>query len=261
MTDIILFSTNWQISIIIIASLLMGSFISLLTYRINSKEPIIFTRSKCINCNKILNAFNLIPLLSWIIQRGKCGKCKAKISWRYPLIEASFLVFFVATYFILEKKFDLTLLLYLSIATILIFMCIVDLEHYYIPNISQFILTILIVILLLKQGTNKDLVFDVLKSSFLYLFFGLALWALFYFGGGLEAIGIDDLKFFFIAGLGLGFDDFLNFTLFSGIFGLIFGSIWQKLKKDDFFPFAPAICLSFYICLIIDGFGLNSIIK
>ena len=63
MTDIILFSTNWQISIIIIASLLMGSFISLLTYRINSKEPIIFTRSKCINCNKILNAFNLIPLL------------------------------------------------------------------------------------------------------------------------------------------------------------------------------------------------------
>ncbi len=242
-----------QLLIIAILSLVFGSFTSLVTYRLNSKESIVFARSKCPKCQKNLTPLNLIPLFSWLFQRGKCSKCQAKISKRYPLIESAFLIIFTTTFLLLEQKINLSLIIYLAIAAILIFMCIVDLEHYYIPDISQYILAIFVTSLLMAKGFGSDDIFLRFIPAFSYLFFGIALWLFFYFASGLEAIGIDDLKFFFIAGLALGFDNFLFFILLSGIFGAIFGSIWQKIKNDDAFPFGPSICLSFYVCLLIDG--------
>ncbi len=230
--------------------LIFGSFTSLITYRINSQEKIVFTRSKCPKCHKNLTPLNLIPLFSWLFQLGKCTNCKAKISIRYPLIELSFLLAFVATFYFQGQQITLPLFFYLAIVGTLIFMCIVDLEHYYIPDISQYVLAILVVLLLISQGLKGNEIFARFIPAFGYLFFGIGLWLFFYYGGGIDAIGIDDLKFFFIAGLALGFDSFLAFTLFCGILGAVFGSLWQKIKKDDAFPFGPAICLSFYICLL-----------
>jgi prepilin signal peptidase PulO-like enzyme (type II secretory pathway) len=43
---------------------------------------------------------------------------------------------------------------------------------------------------------------------------------------------------------------FLAFMMLSGICGIIFGTLWQKIKKDETFPFAPAICLAFFLCLL-----------
>lgn len=249
--DLTILSPIEQMVILGILSLLFGSFTSLITYRIDGKQPIVFTRSKCPKCKKNLKIYNLIPLFSWIFQRGKCTNCHKKISIRYPLIEATFLIIFLNTFIALGQKIDFHMFIILAISSVLIYMCVVDLENYYIPNLSQYILAILVAVFLTNQETN-----NLLKEHFLpafgYLFFGIGLWILFYYGGGIEAIGVDDLKFFFIAGLALGFNNFLGFMLLSGIFGFLFGSIWQFVKKDDMFPFAPAICASLYLCLIYD---------
>jgi prepilin signal peptidase PulO-like enzyme (type II secretory pathway) len=87
--------------------------------------------------------------------------------------------------------------------------------------------------------------------SILYVGFGLAVWMFFYFSAGIDGIGIDDFKFFLIAGFMLGVNNFLLFMFLSGIIGAIFGAIWQRIKNDETFPFAPAICLSAYICLLV----------
>ncbi len=238
-----------QIALVTLASLITGSFISLLTVRITNNEPITFTRSKCVNCKIPLKAINLIPLFSWLIQRGRCSNCKVKISIRYPLIELSFLVSFLAIFFTLDQKLDTKMLLYFAIISVFIFMCVIDLENYYIPDLSQYVLTALATILVIYEGSTSQVLPNV-KSAFIYLGFGIALWIFFYYAGGLEAIGIDDIKFFFIAGFMLGDKNFLTFMILSGMFGAIFGAIWEKLKEDECFPFAPAICCSTFVCLL-----------
>ena len=237
--------------LVIIFSLIFGSFASLLTHRLASSEPIVFARSKCLNCGISLKIFNLIPLLSWIFQKGKCSNCRSPISIRYPLIELSFLLSFLAIYFVLGQEITTTMLLYFAIAGTLIVMCVTDLEHYFIPNSTQYFLAALATILVIHIGGTSAVLSNV-KSAFLYAGFGLALWAFFYFTAKIEAIGVDDIKFFFIAGLMLGTEEFLSFMFLSGVFGLIFGGLWQKFKKEQMFPFAPAICVSTFICLLFD---------
>ena len=238
-----------QILLIAIFGLIFGSFASLISYRMARKQPMVFTRSKCTNCGVALKIRNLIPVFSWLFQRGKCSNCKIKISARYPLIELSFLAAFLAIFFVLNRQLDLKMIIYFLVAGTLIVMCVVDLEEYFIPNSTQYFLTILVTILVIMKGGNA-LVLQNLPAAFLYMAFGLALLAFFYFTIKVEALGIDDIKFFFIAGLALGMQGFLAFMMLSGICGIIFGALWQKIKKDETFPFAPAICLAFFLCLL-----------
>jgi len=240
-----------ELFLVIFFALILGSFISLLTYRINSKEPIIWARSKCVKCNKILGVLNLIPLFSWIFQRGKCSNCKEKISPRYPLIEFSNLACYLLIYFAAGSQISFAIILQFLIASTLIVMCVVDLEHYYIPDASQYFLAILVTMLLFNKG-GSDLVIKNAPSAFIFLGFGLLLWLYFYFTTGLEAIGVDDIKFFFIIGLLLGTANFLGFMMLSGVFGIVFGFLWQKLKQEDTFPFAPSICCAALITMIFD---------
>jgi len=244
-------SSEMQIFIVVLTALILGSFFSLITYRIFTKESMVLTRSKCTNCGVVLGVLNLIPLFSYIFQRGKCSNCKAKISLRYPLIELTFLICFLAIYFVLDKKIDVKMFLYFAIAATLIFMCIIDLEHYYIPNLSQFFLAYFAFLLLLNQGHGIAPVLANLWPAFLFALFGIALWLFFYFVAKIDALGIDDIKFFFVVGFMLGLKNFLAFMILTGIFGVIFGSLWQNLKKDETFPFAPALCLSTFLCLLL----------
>ena len=241
---------EFQCFFVALFGLIVGSFISLFSHRIVSKEPIFFARSKCLNCNKQLAIKSLIPLFSWIIQKGKCIFCHAKISCRYPLIEFFCAIGFVATFLIMGNKFDAKYFIYIAIYSVMLTMIIVDLEHYFIPNILQYILAFLVTLLIFNAGGVISF-YNVLKSALAYVGFGLAIWIFFYYSAGIDGIGIDDFKFFLIAGFMLGIDNLILFMLLSGVLGAVFGSLWQKIKKDETFPFAPAICISAYLCLII----------
>ena len=70
-----------------ISGLLFGSFLNLVSDRILTKNKILTGRSKCNSCKKPLEAKHLIPLLSFMIQKGKCAYCKKKLSWYYPASE------------------------------------------------------------------------------------------------------------------------------------------------------------------------------
>jgi prepilin signal peptidase PulO-like enzyme (type II secretory pathway) len=243
------FGLEAQIILVIIFALIFGSFASLISYRLANKQPIVFTRSKCVNCGVALKVQNLIPLFSWLWQRGKCSNCKVKISPRYPMIELSFVIAFLVIFFALHQQINGKMLFYFLVAGIFIVMSVIDLEQYFIPDSLQIFLAILIVIFVSLDGGSSKLITGV-ESAFLYLGFGLALFAFFYFTAGIPAIGIDDLKFFFVIGFLLGINNFLAFMMLSGIFGLLFGAAWQKIKKDETFPFAPAICLSAFVCML-----------
>lgn len=242
-------SHEMQIFFVVILGLIFGSFGTLVSYRLAHRQPIILTRSKCLHCGYILRPWNLIPIFSWIFQGGKCSNCHRKISLRYPLIEASFTASFLTVYFVLGQKLDSQVLVHFAIVATLIIMIVTDLEEYFIPDILQYLLTVLVVILIILQ-TGTDSVTAHATAAFIYLFCGIGLWLFFRYAAGIDALGIDDMKFFFIAGFALGTKNFLAFMLLSGIFGIVFGGLWQKIKKDETFPFAPAICFAFFICLL-----------
>jgi len=67
--------------------LIVGSFLNVCIYRIPQKLSIIMPPSRCGSCNKELKALDLVPVLNYLILRGKCRFCGSKISIRYPLIE------------------------------------------------------------------------------------------------------------------------------------------------------------------------------
>lgn len=67
--------------------LIVGSFLNVVILRMNTGKTL-GGRSMCLSCNKKLEWYELIPLVSFIIQRGRCTKCHSKISWQYPIVEA-----------------------------------------------------------------------------------------------------------------------------------------------------------------------------
>ncbi|MFT6077790.1 MAG: leader peptidase (prepilin peptidase)/N-methyltransferase [Myxococcota bacterium] len=243
----------FNIIIILFSGLCFGSFISMASHRFAdekiSVKDFVFRNSFCPNCNNGLKIKHLFPLFSWLFFRGKCGFCQVKISIRYPLIETFTALLFLGIFFSLGTKVDLQLILMLLIAVTLIIMIVVDLEHYFIPDFTQFILFILAIVYHLSIPSKHGIGYYFL-SSVGFVIFGLILRYGFYFVTKKEGIGIDDIKFLAPAGLLLGFDNALIFMTLSGIFGMIFGPLWMRLKKDDTFPFAPSITTALLFCLI-----------
>ncbi|MGH1399002.1 MAG: prepilin peptidase [Alphaproteobacteria bacterium] len=68
-----------------------------------------------------------------------------------------------------------------------------------------------------------------------------------------NALGFGDVKFFAVAGLWLGVSALVPFLLLSGVLGVMFGSLWQTVKKEKAFPFGPALIVAFFVLLLIDA--------
>jgi leader peptidase (prepilin peptidase)/N-methyltransferase len=74
-------------AIVFIYGIIIGSFLNVCIFRIPKETSIVFGRSHCMNCNVAIKWYDLIPVFSYIVLRGKCRNCKAKISKQYPVIE------------------------------------------------------------------------------------------------------------------------------------------------------------------------------
>ncbi len=142
------------------------SFTSVIIYRLKSWEKWIFNgRSHCSSCNRILKAIELIPIVSWIINKWKCKVCKKKISKIYPLLEIStWLLFAWVWYFLIDINLILSLniieiiklLFFLSIAFITIIYIFYDILFLEIPDTILIIWIIITFIILSLQSLFKD---------------------------------------------------------------------------------------------------------
>ncbi len=245
-------------AIIFVAAMCFGSFITMASYRLavfqqrkndgekTNVKNLIFDRSFCPNCNKTLKFRHLLPIISWLFYQGKCGLCLQKISTRYLLIEIFNVVLFLTIFFVLGAKIDLRLILTLLIVVVLMIIAIVDLEHYFIPNIAQIVLTFLVLIYHVFIVEKYDLPHYFLSAIY-FLTAAIILHYGFLFITKKRGIGEDDIKFFFVAGFFLGINQLMAFMIINGIFGVVFGLIWTKMKNDNTFPFAPALVAAFLI--------------
>ena len=83
---------------IFIFGLILGSFYNGVIYRVPNHESIVYGSSHCPNCQRTIQAFDLIPVLSFIFLKGRCRYCKQTIAWRYPLVELLTALLFTLLY-------------------------------------------------------------------------------------------------------------------------------------------------------------------
>ena len=141
---------------VFVLGLIIGSFLNVVGLRYNTGMGI-KGRSKCFSCSKTLQWLELIPLASFLIQRGKCKSCSCKISWQYPLIEAlTGFLFVIITFAYVPTDLPSAALLvaHLVVACLLVVILIYDSKHKIIPDPLVYTFIIITGIMLFIGGGN-----------------------------------------------------------------------------------------------------------
>ena len=217
----------------------IGSFLNVCIYRLPQEGlSIVSPRSFCPQCRAPVRGYDNIPLVSYLLLRGKCRNCGAKISWRYPLVEALTGAFALAFYL----KFGLTLAFFACFAftAALVVITFIDLDHRIIPD----------VISLPGIAVGFGLSFFLPSPSWIESLIGLLA------GGGslyLVAIGYEaltkrdgmgggDVKLLAMIGAWLGWKAVLFTLFFASLSGTLIGGgamLLQKQGRHYAIPFGP----------------------
>src|SRR3989344_4842721 len=119
---------------IFIFGLLIGSFLNAVVYRLEVGGSIVTQRSRCPRCLHVLSWCELIPVVSFAVQRRKCRACKQPISWQYPVVELAAGTLFSWLFFLFPDAHPAYFLYLFFTASGLLVIFIFDLKHYIIPN-------------------------------------------------------------------------------------------------------------------------------
>ena len=223
--------------------LIIGSFLNVCLLRLSEGKSVVYPPSACPNCNINLRPWDLIPLLSFLLLKGKCRYCSSPISLRYPIVELLTGLLFATT----ADKFGYSVVTIQALILIsaLIVISFIDLDHYIIPD--KVLIFLLITWIAFLPFTSVD---------YLNSFFGLAS------AGGLFLIitlvskggmGMGDSKLAAVLGLYLGWPNALLAMFLAcflaGIVGI--SLILLKIKsRKDIIPFGPFIALAAFITLL-----------
>ena len=235
-----------------------GSFLNCAAWRIARGESFVRGRSRCPSCGHVLGAMELVPVLRWALQRGKCRWCGTRISARYPLTEIGFSLIAV----LCLLRFDLTPLYLRNFLFLccLFLLALTNLDAMIIPD--GCLLAALVIWI-------AALPFDFPGWKAV----GISALAALLFGGGLlgvslvmdrllgrDTMGGGDIKLFAVVGLYLGFIGTLFTLVIACIVGLAIGALIKRRRSGATFPFGPAIALAAGLMLLygaplIDWYG------
>lgn len=234
------------ISLFIIGTI-FGSFYNVVGYRLPKGESIIYPPSHCTNCNHKLTAIELIPILSYILQKGKCKNCHQKISLFYPIFEALTGILFVLAY--LSYGLDLNLIIALTFISMMIIIVVSD-YHYLI--ISDEVLITFAIILFIEIFCIKGL--EAALYSVLDGFLAFAtMFLIKKFGDFIfkkESMGGGDIKLLFIFGMVLTWPIAILSIFIGSLIGLPIAILILYKKKDHILPFGPFLAAGATLLLL-----------
>ncbi len=112
--------------------LVIGSFLNVVIHRVPLRQSVVWPASRCPECGEAIKPADNVPLLSYLLLRGRCRSCRARISWRYPAVEALTGLLFAAAAYRFGASVQLVSALVLISA--LIALGAIDIEHRLLPN-------------------------------------------------------------------------------------------------------------------------------
>lgn len=235
--------------VILMFGLLIGSFLNVCIYRIPRGESVVFPGSRCPYCGARLKPADLVPVVSFLLLKGRCRYCSRLISWRYPFVEV--LTACLIWLFYRHYGITLTWAYYAFIGCILIVVSFIDLSHQEIPNG--------LVLVLMVAGLAAKLAG--IGAGFIDGLYGLL-------AGGAppaliavisvlalrrEGMGGGDIKLMAAVGWCLGW----RLTAMALVLSIYIGGVVSimllclKIKgRKDYIPYGPFIALSTIISMI-----------
>ncbi|MEK7537237.1 MAG: prepilin peptidase [Patescibacteria group bacterium] len=258
--------------LIFIFGLAIGSFLNVLIFRLPENKTILGF-SKCPGCRKRISWYDNIPVLSFLFLKGRCRRCKSKISWQYPLVElltgVLFLVYFL-TRFRGDGSFS-SLIYGLFIISLLIVIGVIDFKHFIIFNklvLTGFIAAVLILLFFpFYSIAGGDVMMIEPFCSIVSCFPENSFYGLFFFAGILLFIfliskgrwlGFGDVSVGALLGFTFGLKNSINvfyLTFFIGFIIAIILLVFKKAGLKSKVPLGSLMALA-SILFLLSGFNL-----
>src|SRR3954447_11479464 len=234
------------IAVAALGGLLVGSFVNVVIARLPEGESLIKPPSHCPHCGHPVRPYDNIPVVSWLILRGRCRDCGAPISFRYPLVEA--LTGLLCALVVIVKGADQDAWLGIALVLTLVPITFIDLDHQIIPNVI--VGPSAVVALAILGLTDPDAIPD-------HLIAGAAAGAFFFVAvlAYPRGMGMGDVKLAAVMGLYLG-SSVAPALLAAMLSGTIVGGVVMARKgvaegRKPRVPFGPFLALGALVGLFV----------
>jgi len=223
--------------------------------KIEKPPSIIWARSHCQNCNHQIKAWENIPVFGFLFLRGKCSKCKTKISHRYWLIEL--LTAILSTVVVYYFGWSLASLAGIFLTWLLIAIAMIDYDTLFIPD--QFSLSLMWIGLFISLWAVFIEPTAAIKGALLGYLLLWSIFHLFKIVTGKDGMGYGDFKLLAAGGAWFGMQSVMVIVIMSSFAGAILGSFFiliNKNKKSKPIPFGPYLAIGMWLTML---FGQNII--
>ena len=230
--------------------LVIGSFLNVCIVRIPGGKSIVLPASACVKCGAEIRAWDNIPVVSWLLLRGKCRKCGVAISWMYPVVELLTGVLFFGCYYAFGLSVEA--LKWAVFSALLIVLVFTDMRERILPDVVNYsgFAAGLVLSLFTKPADGAALwvarrIFEFpppapvisLADALLGAAFGSGLlWLvaeLYFRLRGREGMGLGDVKMMLMAGAFLGLKRTLLTILAGSVLGSVLGIAFMMAKRKD----------------------------
>lgn len=218
-----------QNTFVVLLGLIVGSFLNVVIYRLPLEKSIVKPRSQCTNCGSQVAWYDNVPVLSYLLLRGRCRKCKTKISLRYPLVELLTALLFTAAL----VRFGFGTLLFvrdLPFLALLVAITFIDLDHRIIPdelNIAGAVIGLSTAYFVPGFGLIQALMGAALGFG---LFYSMAF--AYEKLKGKSGLGGGDIKLLGMLGTFVGFQGVVATILVSSILGSVIGLTYAYFNRE-----------------------------
>lgn len=228
----------------------LGSFYMVVGDRLSNNESIVVPRSHCSKCNHILIWYELIPIVSYIIQRGKCKNCHTKLSISYMLIEILSGTLFALSYYL--YGFNYEFFMSIIISSLLIIIYVSDFKYLIINDEPLIIaITLSIITNFVFLGTIKGL-YLIISGLVMFIFMYLVK----LFGDKAfkrESLGGGDIKLAFFIGCTLGLRLAFVSLIIASFLALPYASYYVVKKQEREIPFGPFLITGVLITFMLSN--------
>lgn len=233
-----------------VVGLICGSFVTALSYRLPRGENFVNGRSKCPSCGVVLGAFDLVPVFSWVASKGRCRRCSARVSARYPATELICAVLFGAAALANPAEDIVRLGIVCLSVIVLLSLAVIDLEHRRLPNSLVVLVLVLALGLAILDGRPASSIafgtITLTAAGLILRFVGLVALAR-------PGLGWGDIKLAAAVGAGV---EMQLWPLFLGTFALgLCASVLVYARKRRIsiaaeIPFGPALCAAAFVIFV-----------
>ena len=238
----------FSILVFAVAGLIVGSFLNVCIYRIPRRESLVWPASHCTSCQRRLAWFENVPIVSWLVLRGRCRTCGAPISPMYPLVELATATVFVGG--ALVYGWTPLLVVRLAFACALIVLFAIDLRHRILPNVITLpgIVAGFAASLFLPPGWLSSMIGVLVGGGVL-----LAIAEIYYRTRGREGLGMGDVKMLAMIGAFLGWQLTLLTLVLASLSGSVVGVALLASRRGDMqaaLPFGTFLALGALVAAV-----------